>query len=78
MRINNWILERENGEEVDIDTPLVDFRFNDDYKLLGGTPPHKPGSTGKVYVSEGQGPDKFTSTYYPGVFKLRWRKIDEA
>lgn len=43
---------------------LTDFRGAKDI-LIDGEPPHKPGSTGRVYVAGG--------SYYPSVFNLRWR-----
>lgn len=40
--------------------------------LRGGHPPHKPESSGRIYVSE-NGRDEFT--YYPGVIDAEWRSI---
>ena len=33
-----------------------------------GTPPHKPGSTGRVRTSEG-------AEFYPGVYGCKWMKV---
>jgi len=50
-------------------------------KLISGTPPHKPGSTGKVYVEEegfkvSGGYHYAPSMYYPSVISMKWVKKD--
>ena len=53
-----------NGEKV------VDFRDNS-ATVTGGAPPHKPSSTGRVYVLQ----DGRSAEYYPGGYNLRWVPI---
>lgn len=36
--------------------------------ITGGTPPHKPGSTGRIETSD-------NGTYYPGVFLAKWERF---
>ena len=46
---------------------LADFR-GDKAVIAGGTPPHKPGSTGRVRTSEG-------AEFYPNVYGCKWMKV---
>ena len=41
------------------------------FKLSGGTPPHKPSSTGRVFGAWVNEPDDSRS-YFPTVFNLKW------
>lgn len=47
---------------------LVDFR-GETATLIGATPPHKPSSTGRVYVRDEDG---HQCEYYPSVYGLKW------
>ena len=40
-----------------------------------GSPPHKPASTGKVWVKQKEG--DFSQEFYPGVFNCRWVQREE-
>jgi hypothetical protein len=40
-----------------------------------GAPPHKPSSTGKVYVRKGRN-SKAVRSYYPIVFGCQWVQVD--
>ena len=40
--------------------------------ITGGNPPHKPGSTGRVYVSE----DGSSREYFPSVIGAKWIRDD--
>lgn len=40
-----------------------------EFMLVGGRAPHKPGSTGRVWVTNA---DLATLEFYPGVFGLKW------
>jgi hypothetical protein len=40
-----------------------------------GAPPHKPSSTGKVYVRKGRD-SKAVRSFYPVVFGCRWVQVD--
>ena len=43
-------------------------------KLISGTPPHKPGSTGKVFVEEEA--IIFRREFYPSIISMKWVKKD--
>ena len=42
-----------------------------DYRVVHGRAPHKPGSTGRVFVSKGPG----QAEYVPTVLNMRWVKL---
>jgi hypothetical protein len=46
----SWTLVRKDGSAAPVDDTYTDFR-GDRWVLDGGRPPHKPGSTGRVYVT---------------------------
>ena len=69
MRKGKWkLVHQKSGEEVMTGETITSFR-DEEYTLIDGSPPHKPSSTGKVYVSGGW-------AYYPSVFDLEWRKYE--
>lgn len=70
MRIGFWVLDRADGPSVKQGDTLVDFR-GDIATLLGGTPPHKPSSTGRVYVRDVNGN---CQEFFPSVFNLKWNR----
>lgn len=39
--------------------------------LESGSPPHKPSSSGRVYVKQGE----TRAEYFPHVFGLEWREV---
>ena len=43
------------------------------YVLSDGRAPHKPGSSGKVYVKAYRGDNVGVSEYYPSVIKAKWQ-----
>jgi hypothetical protein len=46
MRVNDWVLvHEETNEEVEAGASVTSFRGEPDV-VKGGTPPHKPSSTG--------------------------------
>jgi hypothetical protein len=61
---DNWTLERKDGTPVCIGETLTTHR-DETYVITGGRPPHKPSSTGRVWVEGG-------GEYFPSVFDLRW------
>lgn len=70
MKKNGWVLvHKETKKPCEIGMELIDFRMNTAI-LKGGQPPHKPSSTGKVFVSE----KTFDSVYFPSVYNLIWIK----
>ena len=62
---NGWTLRTKTGEPVVIGASF-DTHHGNPLAVLGGTPPHKEGSTGRVH---GDGWE-----YYPSVFNLVWTK----
>lgn len=58
---DGWILVRqETGQPVTVGEKIEDFT------LKGGRPPHKPSSTGRIWVEE------YSQEYFPTVLKLKW------
>ena len=77
-----WVLLNEMGELVPTGTFLKsnrDEQAGRRFELQGGTPPHKPSSTGKVYGKWSAIDDNVdvvlgaNSEYYPQVFGLAWQ-----
>jgi hypothetical protein len=65
IKHGNWILLHKNGEPVLVGAKVTSFRGSH-CTVSGGKPPHKLGSTGRVYTSDGE--------YFPSVFNLVWQK----
>ena len=63
----NWSLVTESGELAVEGAEYLTFR-GEKVILTGGRPPHKEGSSGKVYLQEGTS----TREYYPSVINLKW------
>lgn len=57
----------KDGNEVKEGAALTTFR-GEPCKLLGGQPPHKPSSTGLIYVEI----DGEANGFYPSVCGLKW------
>jgi hypothetical protein len=72
-----WILvNKDSLEPVDRDLKLVS-RDGDWYALRGGTPPHKPNSSGRVEVAvDGLDSPQYWQEYFPHVFDLMWVRKD--
>ena len=58
------------GHEVQPGDQLTSFR-GETYYLRSSEKPHKPSSTGRVYVTKEPDGDNVLS-YFPGVFSLTW------
>lgn len=67
-----WTLRDSNGHGVNQGTAVLSFR-KERHIIDGGTPPHRPGTEGKVYTGPGG-----QAIYYPSVFALRWVRDEEA
>tara|TARA_R110000823_G_C15549217_1_gene459105 strand:- start:143 stop:373 length:231 start_codon:yes stop_codon:yes gene_type:complete len=52
---------------------LVHSRDGQGFVVKGGNPPHKPSSTGRVWVSDIT--NKHDREYFPSVCGLEWREI---
>ena len=68
IHVNGWQLLDNQNEQVAVGQ-LFDYP-DKKFEVSGGSPPHKPSSTGRVYGS-------WTNTegsreYFPTVFGLRW------
>ena len=76
----HWELRDESGQPVEVGRIVTTARDDDRnrrFELRGGTPPHKPSSTGKVYghwltLDEGRNSG---DEYYPQVFNLKWVEL---
>lgn len=60
------ILTDKQGNPVTQGSTVTDFRGNSEV-INGGSAPHSPSSTGRVYTSTGQ--------FYPNVFNLQWTLV---
>lgn len=66
MQVNDWVLVHEDtNEEVNAGDSVTSFR-GEPAVVKGGMPPHKPSSTGRVWVDGGE--------FFPSVFGLKWVK----
>ena len=66
---NEWVLVwAESGERVRKGDPAGGEFEN--WTVNGGAPPRHEGSTGKVWISSGQGGS--VREYYPSVIKAKW------
>ena len=73
MLNKDWkLVSKDTGKEAKFGDKLTSFRY-ETYKLIGGSPPHKPSSTGSIYVVNSAEEDE---CYYPSVFGLKWEKQD--
>jgi hypothetical protein len=68
----SWVMRNDmTGDEI---LPgMVLFSNRDEAAVVGdpiGRPPHKPSSSGRIYVKE-SGSDR---EYFPGVFNCTWRE----
>jgi|DEB0MinimDraft_4_1074332.scaffolds.fasta_scaffold05693_5 hypothetical protein len=64
---NKWILrDAKTNEPIMQGSTVKDFR-GDELFVDGGAPPHKEGSTGRVYTSRG--------SFFPTVIGAKWVKI---
>lgn len=71
---NEWTLINRNTKEPMTKGLILPTRTDTKVMLLGGTPPHKEGSTGRVHVVH-LGPDACTpAEYFPSVVEAHWVK----
>ena len=66
----NWTLEHMDGTPV-MSGEMLETHNGDQYRITGGRPPHKPSSTGRVWVEGG-------GEFFPTVFDLRWMEFVPA
>ena len=75
-----WQLQDSDGLKVELgSTQISKLDEPRKFRIQGGTPPHKPSSTGRIYgrwfsVDENDGEivSESTNEYYPQVFNLTW------
>jgi len=75
-----WQLQDSDGFEVEVgSTQTSKLDEPRKFRIQGGTPPHKPSSTGRIFgrwfsVDENDGEivSESTNEYYPQVFNLSW------
>tara|TARA_R110000764_G_scaffold7216_4_gene25982 strand:- start:474 stop:710 length:237 start_codon:yes stop_codon:yes gene_type:complete len=66
-----WTLvNKETKDDVNIKDLIKTFR-EEEWILEGGIPPHKPSSTGRVWVSSVGNPN-WNREFYPSVFNMKW------
>ena len=67
------LIDSATGKTLKVGDTLTDFR-GEKSVLTGMTPPHKPSSTGRVFVAEDWGDGKkHEGSYFPGVFNAEWK-----
>ena len=64
------LIHSETGEDV-FEKELVRGRDNEAWVVEGGTPPHKPSSTGRVWVRDLDIPE-WNREFFPQVFDMKW------
>lgn len=68
---NNWTLVNTvNRQPVHVGDVALDFR-GERHVINGGTPPHKPSSSGFIHTSNG-------AEFYAGVCSLAWVQQGET
>jgi hypothetical protein len=68
------LVHKDTGKPVELGARLKNFR-GETYYLRSDAAPHKPGSTGKVYVTKTLDEDAFNEEcYFPQVFNLEFRQ----
>jgi hypothetical protein len=66
------LVHEKSGEDVYPSELVVSFR-GDRYIVKGGVPPHKEGSTGKVWVSDIT--NRHNEEFFPSVCGLKWLEV---
>ena len=65
-----WVLLNKNDEKV-VAKELIKTRDGEAWIIEGGTPPHKPSSSGRVWVRLLDNPEH-NREFFPTVFNLKW------
>lgn len=66
IKKEGWVLCKAGGTPVEEGAEVKDFRGYPAV-IVGGTPPHKVSSTGRVQTKAG-------AEFFPGMFNLKWVK----
>ena len=71
-----WTLWHQDGRGVVHENELVRSSKDEAYVVKGGTPPHKPSSTGRVWVTLADD-STWNREFFPTVFNMAWRLDEE-
>lgn len=71
VKTDGWVLIDKDRRIVQTDQEYENFRY-ERYRVAGGQPPHKPSSTGKIWVYVPGSELQATHEVYPTVFGMRW------
>lgn len=75
MIIDNFILLDSDGQEVS-EGAVFKNADGKEYVVVGGRPPHKPSSTGRIFVKIASIVDDcFTLEFFPTVLNLKWHQL---
>jgi len=78
-RYPQWQLWDEAALQIRRVGDILRTADGEEWMLIGGRPPHKPSSTGRVFVEYMPEPHEEGGTgtreFFPGVFDLKWRYI---
>lgn len=69
---DGWALVRSDTKAPVCRGDAVTSGRGESATVEGGAPPHKPASTGRVYVVEAPDGSRFAREYFPSVFGLEW------
>lgn len=69
---DGWVLvHAEDGDPVGEGEVATSFR-GERMVVVGGRPPHKAGSTGRIYVKEPGDEGAGVAEFFPGVCEMKW------
>ena len=71
------LVHQKTGLPVDDRELVTSSTSSDTWIVMGGSPPHKPSSTGRVWVQDLKRSD-WNREFFPSVFNLEWRYDNEA
>lgn len=69
------LVDSETKSPISEGAVRSDFR-GEKWIVTGGTPPHKPSSTGRVFckpVADADSPEQHSHSYFPGTLGLEWQ-----
>tara|TARA_R110001632_G_scaffold230872_1_gene368758 strand:- start:269 stop:559 length:291 start_codon:yes stop_codon:yes gene_type:complete len=80
-----WALVHQNsGEAVTQNEEFTSHKDGAQWLVTGGEIPHKPSSTGRVWVKRGsnssnllKNTEQWTKSFFPTVFNLQWRELKQ-
>ena len=63
------LIDKKTGRELRIGDKALTSQYGTEVTILGMSKPHKPSSTGRVFLELADGT---ASEYYPAVINARW------